>query len=395
MPAPATNQASDVAAARRVLRPLQQFAMALALYLLWGVITWLGVLAGKVVLVESGPGVLLMGIAATNAVFFSLARAASKSELSPELSPELLAGAQSVLGAGWATAFLVFSLEGGELTLGMFLCATLYALFQLPQGIFLRLALAFGGVYAAATALHLSLDRVGWQGELLSLLVYAGITGWLLVFARSLDELRQRLQERNAELRQHIRKVVRIAERDQLTKSFNRHAIMETLSREKGRADRIGSPVSVCILDLDHFKQLNDEHGHLIGDRVLKQFAKRARSELRTMDAIKPCDQRRSLGRFGGEEFIAMLPGTRLGGAAICAERIRTCAADEPFDGLYHVTISIGVAEYQRGETVEEWLARADDALYEAKAAGRNRVELSGELEEMNAEIRELRPKRG
>ena len=169
---------------------------------------------------------------------------------------------------------------------------------------------------------------------------------------------------------------------------------MDTLSREKGRADRTGTPVSVCILDLDHFKALNDTHGHLIGDRVLKQFAKRARAELRTMDAVQPCGHRRSLGRFGGEEFVAILPGTALASAGVCADRMRASIADEPFDGLYRVTVSVGVAEYQRGETVHDWLARADDALYRAKAEGRDRVVLSGKPASLEAKVYELRPAR-
>ena len=169
---------------------------------------------------------------------------------------------------------------------------------------------------------------------------------------------------------------------------------MDSLAREKGRADRSNVPVSVCIFDLDHFKHLNDEHGHLVGDRVLKSFAKRVRGELRGMDTANPSDHRRSFGRFGGEEFIAILPSTALAGAAACAERIRAAIADRPFDDLYRVTTSVGVAEYRRGETVPELLARADDALYKAKAEGRNRVELDGDLEPRSAEIHQL-PSRG
>lgn len=391
MAAKPANTTAQTPANEELLRPMQQFAMALALYVLWGFIAWLGALAGELTIDDPGTIVLLSGIATTNALFFGIARSREASAL----SAEGLAAAQSVLGLVWACVFLVFSVGGNQLALGMSICATLFALFQLPKGTFLHLALVGGAGFAGASALRYGLGRGAWQPELLNLATFLGVTGWLLIVAKYLDVLRQRLQERNVELRQHIEKVVRIAERDHLTKSFNRHAIMDTLSREKGRADRLNTPVSVCILDLDNFKALNDEHGHLIGDRVLKQFSKRARSELRAMDAIQPCDHRRSLGRFGGEEFIAILPSTPLGGAGICAERIRACIADEPFDGLYSVTVSIGVAEYCRGESVHEWLARADESLYKAKADGRNRVVLSGEVQELDAEVRELRPKQG
>lgn len=391
MPAEPLKDAKDTTAAEHLLEPMQQFAMALALYGLWGSVTWVSVLAGQITIIAPGSLILLTGIAATNGLFFSVARSRS----ARELSPEGLAAAQSVMGIAWATVFLSLTVDGYQLALGMFICATLYALFQLNKRTFIHLALVSGAFYAGATALRWFLDRGDWQPEFVSVLTYVGVTVWLMVFANYLADLRKRLRERNVELRQHVQKVVRIAERDQLTKSYNRHAIMDTLSREKGRADRINTPVSVCILDLDHFKAFNDEHGHLIGDRILKQFAKRARTELRTMDAIQPCDHRRSLGRFGGEEFIAILPGTSLAGAGVCADRIRACIAADPFDGLYRVTVSIGVAEYQRGETVPEWLARADDALYQAKAEGRNRIALSGTPQSLDADVRQLRPTQG
>jgi diguanylate cyclase (GGDEF)-like protein len=167
---------------------------------------------------------------------------------------------------------------------------------------------------------------------------------------------------------------------------------MDSLAREKGRADRSNTPVSVCIFDLDHFKALNDKHGHLVGDRVLKRFAKRVRGELRAMDLANPSEHRRSFGRFGGEEFIAILPSTTLTGAGACGERIRAAVADRPFDDVYQVTVSAGVAQYQRGETVPQLLARADEALYRAKAEGRNRVELDGKPEPCSAEVHTLRP---
>jgi diguanylate cyclase (GGDEF)-like protein len=174
-----------------------------------------------------------------------------------------------------------------------------------------------------------------------------------------------------------MQRVTRSAERDHLTKSFNRQYIMEALLREKARADRSGRSFSVCIFDLDRFKALNDQHGHLVGDRVLTVFATRARRALRSMDAINPTRFRRSLGRMGGEEFIAVLPGTDLEGAACCAERVREAVGLHLVDEQFRMTVSAGVAEYRHGETIPELLTRADQALYEAKRGGRNRVRLS------------------
>ena len=114
------------------------------------------------------------------------------------------------------------------------------------------------------------------------------------------------------------------------------------------------------MLDLDHFKAINDTRGHAAGDEVLKHFAALAPRALRGVDTF---------GRFGGEEFLMVLPGTEREGALAVAERVR--AATEAGG---QVTISIGVATYQRGEDIKGLLHRADEALYQAKAAGRNRV---------------------
>ena len=129
---------------------------------------------------------------------------------------------------------------------------------------------------------------------------------------------------------------------------------------------------SVLFIDIDHFKKLNDEYGHLVGDDILVQIADILRKELRSQDFV---------GRFGGEEFIVILPEQQLAQAAIVADRIRTDIASEQFlveprNERISVTVSIGVAEWIQGITVEKLLASADDAMYQAKKDGRNRVVL-------------------
>jgi PleD family two-component response regulator len=161
------------------------------------------------------------------------------------------------------------------------------------------------------------------------------------------------------------------------------------VGREKARADRSGEVLCVCLLDIDHFKSMNDRYGHLAGDRILAAFARRVRGALRTMDTVnsanlpvasgeEPRDLvppgRSAFGRVGGEEFIVLLPETSLRGALRCAERVRIAVVRRPFDGLHQVTVSIGIAEYRPGETVSSLIGRADEALYGAKHAGRNRV---------------------
>jgi two-component system cell cycle response regulator len=132
-----------------------------------------------------------------------------------------------------------------------------------------------------------------------------------------------------------------------------------------------GDPVSALMIDIDHFKKINDNFGHDIGDEVLREFAVRLASNVRAIDL--PC-------RFGGEEFTVIMPGARLQDAERVAERIRLHVAGSPFrvaggGELLTVTISIGVSStIGENDTPELLLKRADEAVYEAKAAGRNRV---------------------
>ncbi len=164
--------------------------------------------------------------------------------------------------------------------------------------------------------------------------------------------------------------VQRLATLDGLTNSFNRRHFMELAQLQLDSARRFSLPLSALMIDVDHFKSVNDRYGHAIGDRVLRVVADRCRSALRSIDV---------LGRYGGEEFAILLPGTaRANAASVLAERIRRAVAEEPIAtdaGPVEVTISLGVAEVD-ADTVDlaALLKRADAALYEAKQAGRNRV---------------------
>jgi len=140
---------------------------------------------------------------------------------------------------------------------------------------------------------------------------------------------------------------------------------MDALAREQSRAERLGAPFSVCLLDIDRFKAINDRFGHAAGDAVLKEFARLMPPELRVVDVY---------GRFGGEEFLVVLPGTDAAGALACAERIRARSEATAYPDAGRVTVTAGVATYGGKEPVSALLARADHALYEGKSAGRNRV---------------------
>ena len=167
---------------------------------------------------------------------------------------------------------------------------------------------------------------------------------------------------------------------DPLTEIFNRRALLDAGRRILGRLAWDKQPVSVLMFDLDHFKKINDRFGHAVGDRALQVFARTAAARLRATDII---------GRLGGEEFAAILPGTSLLAAAVAAERVRSAFQETAveIDGLpIGGTVSIGAAvtEDVQGD-IDALLAQADRALYAAKAAGRNRYVLAGSEEELAA----------
>jgi two-component system, cell cycle response regulator len=160
------------------------------------------------------------------------------------------------------------------------------------------------------------------------------------------------------------------ATHDPLTGLWNRGEILNFLRRELVRADRERRPLAIVIVDVDHFKKLNDTFGHLAGDSVLKEIGKRLQSGVRVYDGI---------GRYGGEEFLLVLPGCDLKPATARAESLRSLVSDKPItvsSTEVTVTVSLGVTALCSSDgTLEEVLQRADAAMYEAKAKGRNRVE--------------------
>jgi len=163
--------------------------------------------------------------------------------------------------------------------------------------------------------------------------------------------------------------LLRLAATDPLTGCFNRREFTAIAEREALRANRYHHPLSILMLDLDYFKRLNDTYGHAAGDKALQRFTMICTNALRNVDIF---------GRWGGEEFVALLPETDLQGATVIAERLRKLTNDNILtfnDHKINFTVSIGIAEFKDGETsVDAALGRADSAVYDAKKAGRNRI---------------------
>lgn len=153
------------------------------------------------------------------------------------------------------------------------------------------------------------------------------------------------------------------ADHDSLTGLYNRYAFQQYLDEEIRRTERYGGVFSVIMFDLDRFKTVNDRYGHDVGDQVLRRVSALATEEVRDADI---------LARWGGEEFMVLLPVTDIDGAGVVAERVRARIAGTEFDGPGRVTVSLGMASSCAGESEEMLFHRVDRALYRAKASGRN-----------------------
>jgi diguanylate cyclase (GGDEF)-like protein len=164
-----------------------------------------------------------------------------------------------------------------------------------------------------------------------------------------------------------VQELGRLAVTDGLTGIFNRMKMDEILKAEVLRSRRYGRPLSAILIDVDFFKAVNDTLGHQAGDTVLKHIAAQLQG------AIRECD---FIGRWGGEEFLVVNPETPTEGAVALAEKLRSFIADHPLSPAGRTTVSMGVATLLPDERLEDMLRRADEALYRAKAAGRNRVEV-------------------
>lgn len=172
-----------------------------------------------------------------------------------------------------------------------------------------------------------------------------------------------------SELSKHQKALRQIATNDGLTGVYNRRSFDTIIAKEVERAKRYDRNLSLMIIDIDHFKQVNDRFGHIAGDSVLKALAEKLSGQLRSND---------HLARYGGEEFMIILPETPLEMAQLLAERIRKAVGEQDYhvdeNQTSHLTLSIGVASCPAADTVEELISHADSALYEAKETGRNKV---------------------
>jgi len=161
--------------------------------------------------------------------------------------------------------------------------------------------------------------------------------------------------------------IVQIAEKDDLTQIYNRNKFNKVLSSALRKAEIYKESFTIVLFDIDHFKKVNDEYGHNIGDQVLIQLALLIKSQLRGQDTFA---------RWGGEEFVILSKGATRNDSYALADRLRQSIETFPFDEVGHLTCSFGVSQYEKNDNAIVLLKRADDALYRAKNNGRNRVNM-------------------
>ncbi|MBV8667136.1 MAG: GGDEF domain-containing protein [Burkholderiaceae bacterium] len=257
----------------------------------------------------------------------------------------------------------------GEIV-AVFLVVFLFGAYQLRTRQLLQLALfvmaAYGCVIYMLYQQHPGL--IDMRVEMLQWVTLALLLPCFAMVGGNISSLREKLRDSHGELKRAMEQIQEMAIHDELTGLYNRRHFMGMLGTVATRANCNGQLFCVLMLDVDHFKTVNDRQGHLAGDQVLRSVADAVRIELRGFDFC---------GRFGGEEFILVVGQSTLDGALLCAERIRTSVADLAFPGLpddFRITISVGVSEFELGEEIENTIGRADAALYRAKGLGRNCV---------------------
>jgi len=202
----------------------------------------------------------------------------------------------------------------------------------------------------------------------LQLLGFLFILIALSLVGGQLNKFLRRYRRQNLQLKEAMDRIEELAITDELTKLYNRRQIIKIINDQMALAARGINSFSICFVDLDHFKAVNDTHGHNAGDMVLVKTSELLASSVREVDRVA---------RFGGEEFLIVLINSPVDRSVEVAERLRRRIEQANFKDVasgLRVTISIGVTQYQPHESLDDLLKRADDAMYRAKRAGRNRT---------------------
>lgn len=284
----------------------------------------------------------------------------------PELAePQIVTAIALQLAVVWAAPQLVFPWLCNIFTVfafGMISMSVREAL------VVWSLVFAGSGAVLYAKAPQLGIPLATPVQLVLVWLFFAAILGRFVILSVYAGALRARLRDSRRRLAATLDQVQRLVSHDELTKTLNRRSLIARLEDEKNRSERSGASFSLALMDLDHFKAVNDTHGHAAGDEVLRVFAGTVHEAMRQTDVF---------GRYGGEEFLLILTGSSAEAARDAAERIRAAVGSRDWSSAapgLSVTVSVGITAFRKGDTIEQLLRRADNALYQAKRAGRNRI---------------------
>src|SRR5882724_3657780 len=309
--------------------------------------------------------------AATGLTVIAFAILLSELGFNNRFKDHYLVAQQSTVCMLIALAFTYIAPEAGAL----FLC-TLFIVFSFSSlrstpgqtmVIWTAMTIGLAGLFLL-TDKPIAMPHGSYLERLATLLVFVLTIGRCMFLGFFSNSMKNSLYQSGLKLKEAYKRIEELAELDELTGSFNRRCIMRMLDEEIARAGRSGSACSIALIDLDWFKRINDAFGHPTGDEVLRTFAITMFANIRANDRF---------GRYGGEEFLLVLPDMDTSGAVRALDRQRAIISDldwSAFSPSMKVTISAGVATLKPNETPDTFLARADSALYTAKARGRNRI---------------------
>lgn len=339
---------------------LKRFFMALGSYIMWLAICILFYSQGQMTrgtvntLVASSVGIIIC-----NGLIYALIR----SGFNKKLKDPSLTLLQMIMATFWVMVIAFYADAMRSLVLLTYLVVFIFGLFRLNVWQFLFLS-AFAIVnYSLVILLLYKIDpNLVSKVDILNIVILAMVLPWFSLVGGYITRLR-------AQISHALATIEKLAIIDDLTQVFNRRQMYKILEHQKALVDRGVHPFSICIFDLDHFKQVNDTYGHSAGDIVLKTIAQETQKNLRNIDHIA---------RYGGEEFILILTNVEKGQAVLCAERMRKLIKKIEYQNMpadFRMTISVGVTEFKQSEIIQQAINRADTALYRAKANGRDRVE--------------------
>ena len=349
---------------RHTLR-IAQSLLALVVYAVFAVVQHVEVLAGLVD--ERDSWFLTAWNLSGGVVFYALIRTGLSRRIADDRLLMLTQSLWAMVGIAWSYA-ITGPARGGVMLI--MLLVLNYGMFALRPHQARALALAGFGMIGTVMVWKGLNDPTRYDPRVEALhFVFAGIVmASVSTLSIRLGKLRERLHQQRSELAQALQRIQALATCDELTGLTNRRAVMERMQQELAVRGRGAPLMSVALIDLDHFKRINDGHGHAAGDAVLRRFADSARDTVRVGDTMS---------RWGGEEFLLVMPATSTTEAMVTMARLRQRLQQQNFDEIapgLAVSFSAGVAECVGPADLEAAIERADAAMYQAKSGGRDRV---------------------